>query len=101
MYLVIHARALVTRAYTWKACCITAGFLHEKVCPSLETYPGVLDGFEGRGAWKSGEVQYEGCAGPEAVAECSRPGDVITQCSRSQYISHLHTSSHCARKNVT
>lgn len=29
--------------YTWNACCITTGFLHENKCPSLETYLEVFE----------------------------------------------------------
>lgn len=29
--------------YTWNACCITTGFLHENKCPSFETYLEVFE----------------------------------------------------------
>lgn len=44
--------------YTWKACCIIMGFLQEKWCPSLDTYPKPVGGLFGllRG-WNIGRVQ--------------------------------------------
>ena len=53
---------------------MTTGFLHEKKCPSLDTYPspagGLLKLMEG---WNMGDVQYDGWPEPPPVAECSGP----------------------------
>jgi hypothetical protein len=63
--------------YTWKACCMTIGFLHRKRCPSLDTYPrpaGALFGL--LGGWNIGRVQYDGWPEPPPPAECSGPGHI-------------------------